>query len=134
MNVVLDTNVFVSSFLGGPPRQIVDLWKQGAITLCLSAPIVDEYVEVLARLGVADDRDLKDLLRFFAEGRGVLFAAQTPTLDVVKADPDDNRFLECAVALKAECVVSGDKALLAVKDYCGIKVLSPRDFLKSYSR
>jgi predicted nucleic acid-binding protein len=58
IKVVLDTNVFVSSFFGGNPRDIVNLWKAGEITLCLSRAIVDEYLEVLGRLGLQNEREL----------------------------------------------------------------------------
>lgn len=47
--VVVDTNVFVSSFFGGNPREVIDLWKTGRVTLCLSAPIVEEYMAVLKK-------------------------------------------------------------------------------------
>jgi len=107
--VVLDTNVFVSSFFGGNPRTIVDLWKTGEITLCLSRPIVDEYVEVLRRLGLQDERELAELLALFARGLNVQFTAKTPELRVVKEDPDDDKFIECAVVLKAEVIISGDR-------------------------
>lgn len=40
MRVVVDTNIFVSSFFGGKPRKIIDLWKIGEITLCVSSPIL----------------------------------------------------------------------------------------------
>ena len=52
MKVVVDTNVFVSSFFGGVPKQVIDLWKAGELTLCLSNPIVQEYAAVLERLGI----------------------------------------------------------------------------------
>ncbi len=130
--VVLDTNVFVSSFFGGHPRAIVDLWKNGEITLCLSRPIIDEYVRVLRRLGLQDERELEELLALFARGFHVVFTARTPSLEVVPEDPDDNKFVECAVALKAKCVVSGDRRLAAVRDYMGIGIVSPRDFLQRY--
>ncbi len=65
IKVVLDTNVFVSSFFGGSPRRIVDLWKTGEIALCLSRPIIDEYIEVLRRLGLQDERELEELLELF---------------------------------------------------------------------
>lgn len=128
MRVVIDTNVFVSSFFGGHPRKIIDLWKQGAITWCVSRSILNEYTAVLVRLGLTGEKELAELLRLFAGGRSVLFAARTPSLDVVR-DPDDNKFIECAVALKAAHIISGDKDLLAIKDYAGIRILSPRQFL-----
>ncbi len=60
--VVVDTNVFVFSFFGGNPRKIVDLWKSGHVTICLPKPIMDEYVEVLQRLGLQNERELGELL------------------------------------------------------------------------
>ena len=45
LKVVVDTNVFVSSFFGGISREIINYWKKGEITLCLSQEIIEEYVE-----------------------------------------------------------------------------------------
>jgi uncharacterized protein len=129
VNVVIDTNVFVSSFFGGLPRKVISLWEQDRITWCVSKEILHEYTAVLVRLGLAGEKELAELLRLFAEGRSVLFAARTPTLAVVRQDPADNKFIECAVALKAETIVTGDKHLLAIEDYAGIRILSPREFL-----
>jgi putative PIN family toxin of toxin-antitoxin system len=131
MRVVVDTNVFVSSFFGGNPRRVVDLWKQGTVTLCLSSEIVDEYVAVLGRLGVVSD-EIRHLLRLFARGHNCLFTRTPPDIRVVDADPDDDKFVACAVALDAEVIVSGDKHLLSVKSYMGIKVLSPNQFLLQF--
>jgi len=131
IRVVVDTNVFVSSFFGGNPRKIVDLWKSGQVTLCLSRPIIDEYVEVLRRLGLQNERELDELLSLFARGFHVLFSAKTPKLHIVEEDPDDDKFIECAVALKADFVISGDKSLTAIQDYMGIKIVTPKEFLDS---
>jgi uncharacterized protein len=129
IKVVVDTNVFVSSFFGGNPKKIIDLWKTGQIVLCISGVIIDEYIEVLRRLGLQDERELEELLEIFSSGVHVIFAAETPKLNIVSKDPDDNKFIECAVALKAAAVISGDKALISVKDYMGIKILTPTEFL-----
>ena len=134
IRAVVDTNVFVSSFFGGNPRKVVDLWKSGEITLCLSKLIVDEYIDVLRRLGLQNEKELDDLLDLFAHGFRVVFTVKTPELRVVEKDPDDNKFIECAVALKAKFVVTGDKALLSIQDYMAIKIVSPKDFLSSYRR
>jgi putative PIN family toxin of toxin-antitoxin system len=129
MKIVLDTNVFVSTFFGGNPRRIIDLWKTGEISLCLTPPIIEEYTEVLRRLGLAGERELEELLALFARGIHVLFTAKTPKLKVVRADPADDKFVECAVALKADCVVTGDKALRDIGTFMGINILTPREFL-----
>lgn len=132
--VVVDTNVFISSFFGGNPRKIIDLWKSGGITLCLSKPIVDEYIEVLRRLGLQNEKEIEELLNLFAHGFHVVFTAKTPELHIVEKDPDDNMFLECAVALKAGFVITGDKALKEIREYMNIKIISPREFLIKFTK
>jgi putative PIN family toxin of toxin-antitoxin system len=129
MIVVLDTNVFVSSFFGGNPRRIIDLWKTGRLTIGLSPAIIEEYIEVLGRLGLAVEPELKEILDLLARGAGILFTADPPELRVVRDDPDDDKFIACAAALKAEVIVTGDKALRAVKSFGGIRILTPAEFL-----
>ena len=133
MRVVIDTNIFVSSFFGGNPRRVIDLWKTCGITLCLTKAIVEEYIEVLQRLGLKQEKELQELLDLFARGFNSVFSAKTPVLRIVAADPDDDKFIECAVSLKARYIVSGDKALLTVKEYMGIKVLKAADFLEIFA-
>ncbi len=127
--VVVDTNVFVSSFFGGNPRKVIDLWQSGQLTLCLSAPIVEEYVEVLRRMGLQNERELDELLSLMARGLHSVFTAKTPALRIFSEDPDDDKFIECAVALQAAFVISGDKLLTRLKNYMGIRILSPKAFL-----
>jgi uncharacterized protein len=129
MKVAIDTNVLVSSFFGGIPGQILEAWENGAIELCLTPEILREYFEILKRLELsAPRRDA--LLELFRHGHHCHFTSRTPTLKLCD-DPDDDMFLEAAVALKAEAVISGDKALLRVREYVGIRVLTPKEFLRS---
>ncbi len=134
MRIVLDTNVFISSFFDGNPKKIIDLWKEGKVVICLSGPIIDEYIAVLKRLGLEGEPELKELLDFLAEGFNLVFTAKTPSLNLVHEDPDDNKFIECAVALEAEVIVSGDKNLLRLKNYMNIKIMSPAEFLNFFKR
>jgi len=131
LKVVVDTNVFVSSFFGGLPREIINLWKDGKIVLCLTQAIIEEYLEVLNKLGLKDKNELENLTKLFAEGYNSIFTSDTPNLNVVKDDPDDNRFLECAVALDSKVIISGDKHLKEIKKYVNVDIMSPGDFLKS---
>jgi len=132
MRVVIDTNIFVSSFFGGKPRKIIDLWKEGKITLCLSKDILNEYIEVLHRIGLQDEVELEELLSLFTKSFNILFTTKTPRIKVVKDDPDDDKFIECAVALKAEVIITGDKAIEVIEQYMNIKILTPQQFLKIY--
>ena len=133
LKIVIDTNVFISSFFGGIPREIINLWKNGDVTLCLSQKITEEYLVVLARLGLQEKRELENLTALFAEGYNSIFTSKTPHLEIVAADPDDNKFIECAVALDCKFIVSGDKHLKDVKKYVDIKIVSPREFIDLYS-
>ena len=133
MRAVIDTNVFVSSFFGGPPRQIIDLWKDGQLLLCLSEAILDEYIDVLQRIGVREEAELKELLALFAKGFNLQFCRKTPSLKVVVADPDDDKFIECAVALRAEVIITGDRALRAINTYRDVRILTPQQFLRQFS-
>ena len=134
MRVVVDTNIFVSSFFGGNPRAIIDLWKNEKITLCLSSPIIDEYIDVLTRIGLKEEGELQELLSLFSRGFNIIFTTKTPEIKIVKNDPDDDKFIECAVALKAHAVITGDREVLAIKEYMGIRILTPQQFLEKYQR
>lgn len=133
LKVVIDTNVFISSFFGGVPREIINLWKKGKIVLCLSQEIIKEYLEVLNRLGLKDKREIANLTGLFAEGYNSIFTAKTLNINVVDDDPDDNKFLECAVALDSKIIISGDKHLKEIKKYIDIEIVSPKEFIDLYS-
>lgn len=129
MRIVMDTNVLVSSFWGGPPKIIVDSCRSGRIRLLASAAILEEYFSVLSRFGVPDeDMDLLEAL--FADAKRVEIYSPNTQIHVIKEDPSDNKFPECAVAAKANCIVSGDKHLRKLESFRGIPILSPRRFLK----
>jgi putative PIN family toxin of toxin-antitoxin system len=133
IRVVIDTNVFVSSFFGGNPRKIIDLWKNGSIVLCLSQEIIEEYLAVLNRLGLDNTKEISNLTRLFAEGYNSIFSAKTSKLEVVKEDVEDNKFLECAVALNSKIIVSGDKHLTSIRKYIDIVIMSPREFIECHN-
>jgi len=130
VKVVIDTNVFVSSVFGGIPRQVVELWFDGRITLCLSEPIVTEYQRVLREIGAVSKTEERELIEAFASGEGVLYTGDPPSIGGVSPDPDDDKFLECALELEADRVASGDSDLLDLDSYMGIPILTPRELLE----
>src|ERR1043166_2012120 len=97
MRVVLDTNVLVSSVLGGALGVILDQWKQGKFDLVISEVIAHEYLDVINRPKFKIPNDeivaVTDLLFHRAE-----FVTPEETINVISADPTDNKFLEAAVA------------------------------------
>lgn len=62
-------------------------------------------------MGLQNERELEELLGLFAHGFHVLFTAKTPKLKIIEKDPDDDKFIECAVALNSKIIISGDKYL-----------------------
>ena len=126
--VVFDTNILVSAlvFPGGQGEAALRRIIEQADQLVLSRPIVDELLDVLARKFARDAEELAHVAVFVTELAVVV--APKRRLRVVQDDPD-NRILECAVAGRAEVIVTGDKALLALKLYEKIRILTLREYL-----
>jgi len=129
---VVDTNVFVSGvFFSGPPYRILDAWRHGKVELVLSVEILAEYRETGAELARQfSQADLQPWLELVA--LKATFVDSPPLLKQVCTDPDDDKFLACALAGRVKTITSGDKALLRASGYGGITVLKPRDFVDKY--
>jgi uncharacterized protein len=129
MRVVFDTNVLVSAlvFPGGQGDTALRRIIVETDELVLSRPILDELLEVLGRKFARDAEELAHVAVFLSD-LAVLVAPKR-RLRVVKDEPD-NRILECAVAGRAEAIVTGDKALLALKGYRDIRILTLRGYLE----
>jgi putative PIN family toxin of toxin-antitoxin system len=131
MRVVLDTNTLISALLfSGTASRLVSLWQSGEISVLLSRAILQEYLRTLAypkfRLTDQEIRELieEDLLPF------VETVEVKKSLKVITRDPEDNKFLECAVAGRVSYIVSGDSDLLELGSYSGIRIISVGEFLR----
>jgi putative PIN family toxin of toxin-antitoxin system len=132
VNVVLDTNVFVSGiFFSGIPGKILEAWRDGELTLVTSPKILEEYRRVGGYLSARHEGvDLQPFLSLAATSGLVVEDIDLP--DQICEDPDDDKFLACAVASGAEVVISGDKHLRRVSGWHGVEVLTPRSFHERY--
>jgi predicted nucleic acid-binding protein len=88
----------------------------------------------LRRLGLQDEKELEELLSLFAHGFHIVYTAKTQELQIVEADPDDDKFIECTVALKAKFVITGDSAVRKIQDDMGIKIVRPTEFLSIFGK
>lgn len=139
MRLVIDTNVIVSAFLSprGIPARILGAWEDQAFELLVSEPILAEYQRALSYEPVrvrhrrSQEQIATDIQRFriFA-----ILIQVSERLEVIEADPADNKFLECAIAGGAEYIVSGDSQLQNLQEYRGIRILSPAVFLTVLER
>ena len=87
----------------------------------------------LQRLGLKNEIEIEEILHLFARGFHSIFTGKTPDLKIVEDDPDDDIFFECAVALKAQFIIWGDKDVLNIEEYMGVKVVSPKQFIQEYT-
>jgi uncharacterized protein len=138
MRAVADTNVVVSGLLWqGPSRRVLDLARSGRLRLFTTAPLLAELEDVLSRdklarrlsLASVTPRDL--VLGYSALAKVVV---PTPIDPVILADPDDDAVLACALAARAELVISGDRHLLGLQEFRGIYIVSPSKFLAREER
>lgn len=129
MRIVLDTNVFLSGvFFGGVPGRILEAWRDRRFDLVLSVPIFAEYQEAGARLAARfHGVDLARLLLLLATS--CEFVDPPPLPSQICSDPEDDKFIACALAVHCPVIVSGDRALLRQSGYRGLAVLRPRDFV-----
>ena len=129
MKVVLDTNVLISGiYFGGLPGKILEAWGARRFQLLVSTEILQEYLNVAERLA---DRyagvEYESVLGLIIQNAELVQPSDLP--EPVSTDPDDDKFLACALAGDSTIIVSGDSDLINVSGYCGIKVLTPKAFV-----
>ncbi|MCX5886573.1 MAG: putative toxin-antitoxin system toxin component, PIN family [Proteobacteria bacterium] len=134
MNIVLDTNVLVAGLLS-PFRscgEIVRMVSSGRLTLSFDARILSEYYEVLRRQEFKFEEDKVVALLDYIEYRGHKVASSP--LPHSLPDPDDEPFLEVAIADQVGCLVTGNRVHFPPKLCLGVNVFSPNEFLNFYKR
>jgi len=130
LRVVLDANVYISAILfGGKCEEILKLANQGLFEAVVSKKIIDEIKSVLKEKFYWTDRQIAEVIKYI---KGITFIVNPDiSLNIVKKDSADNKIIECAVSSKATYIVTGDKYhLLPMREYAGIKIVSPIEFLR----
>ena len=128
--VVIDTNVFISGLnFTGKPSEVLKLFWKGEIRVFISPFILKEIEKILREKFEWSEGQVQRILnRIKAKAIEVRPKIK---VSVIKEKDDDNRILECAVEGKAQYLISGDERhLLPLKEYQGIRILSPSEFLK----
>jgi uncharacterized protein len=129
--ITLDSNVIISALIwGGKPLQLFELALTGEIELAVSPDILDETLRILRGKFRLEPEDLAKAEGFILKAARVV----TPTerLDVVQADPDDNRIVACAVAAGSDTIVSGDVDLLRMRNFRGVRIQRVSEFLARF--
>jgi uncharacterized protein len=123
--------LFLVFFFRGPPSQILRAWKNKKLQIILSQEILTEYQRVAESLTLKypsiNILPIIDLVTVHGE------FVDTQNVDItVCEDPDDNKYIECAIVSGTNIIVSGDKHLLKLKGFKGINVHNPRKFVEIY--
>jgi uncharacterized protein len=129
VRVVFDTNIFVSAFVIPGRQADAALLKavEGEAQLVVSRAIIHELLDVLARKFGRDPEELAHIAVFVAELADVVQPRRK--LGVLRDDAD-NRILECALAGRADVIVTGDRAMLKLGEYQGVRIVTLREFLQ----
>ena len=128
MKVVFDSNIFISAFVipGSQAEKAILKIIQSNHSLIISKEIIDEILSVLTRKFSMDREAVSRTAVYLADLSSIVRSTQK--IKVLKDEPD-NRILECAVTGGAEMTVTGDKAMLSLKQFEGIKIISLKEYL-----
>jgi len=132
--ITIDTNVLISAtFWNGASAKVIEKVEKKEIILVLSEPILEEYSEVLMseeiQLKIKNKHlEMKQSVQKISAIAQIIIPVTQ--LSIVPEDPDDNKVMECAVDGKVNYFLTKDKHLLKIKNYRGIKILTPEEFLE----
>ena len=136
IKVVLDTNVLISAFIANinsSPRIIFDFFCMEKLMVVTSKELLNElsrslHYPKIKKIYKLSNRSIIQYLQFLQQTTHRVIIKNFP--QIIKTDPDDNLILACALAGKADFIVSGDKHLLRLKKYRGIKIVAPLEFVQ----
>jgi len=127
MNIVIDTNVVASAlFFGGKPQQVLEAILSGKAEAFASVEILEEYYDTVDSLASMYPGKAHAPIHQIAAAMNVI----TPTTTVkASRDPDDDKFISCAIDSHSVYIVSGDKDLLTIGRYADIEIVTAAEFL-----
>jgi len=131
--VVFDTNIWISGLLWyGKPYQCLLLARAGAVQAMYCPAMMAELAQKLRQVFGFSENHIQAVLYDFR--RMAHRVNITGDLDVISDDPDDDKFVECAVTADASLIVSGDHHLLDLGEYEGIQILSAAEFVARFAQ
>ena len=138
MRVVFDTNVLLSAFLWKKRlKPIYQAIREGKLIPCFTSETWEELLRTLSykkfkkqlqKIDITPEEIIKLL------SSRAYFVASRYKITLIKEDPSDNYFLACALSAQADFIITGDHLLQELKQFQGIPIVSPREFLKKYKK
>ncbi|MBS7653431.1 MAG: putative toxin-antitoxin system toxin component, PIN family [Candidatus Bathyarchaeia archaeon] len=132
MKIVLDTNVLLSALIkSGKPRELIFKIADGKAQLILSRGILEEFLEVTEELKIRRYVDEGDIIAFVRVlGAISKIVSVRSKFKIINEDPPDDVILRTAKDGRADYIVSGDKHLLLLGEFRGIKIVSVSEMLR----
>ena len=131
IEVVLDTNTLIAGFFPGASRKIIQAWKRGDVRAVVSAAVLKEYERIVAPLPFRK-RQRDEVLALVRNRMLTRTVRPSRHLRVVRDDPADDKFLECALAGKVKYIVSSDMHLKRIGKFESVEILTPTQFVKRH--
>ena len=129
MKAVFDTNVLVAAFITeGVCAKLLGRARRKQLDLVISLFILKEFENVLSKKFSASKEDMRAAAKLISEV--VQMVNPAPEVSGVCRDPDDDKYLACAVDGEADVIVSGDKDLVTLREFASIPIVSPRRFVE----
>lgn len=139
MKIVIDANLFASGLIkpNSNPGKILDLVQQNQVELILSPSVIKEIKRILLypKIKKYHRKTPKEIDVYFEDI--LMFAwiiESDETVEIIKDDLVDNKYLACAFEDEADYIVSGDHHLLDIEKYRGIEIIKAKTFLNSWSK
>lgn len=128
MRIVLDTNIYISAaIIGRVCEDVIQICRFRNVNVFISKDIISEIETKLRDKFLWKDYQISIFLENILEFCHIVKVKEKITF--IKDDSDDDKILECAISAQCDCIVSGDKHLVRLKSYKGIKILKPADFI-----
>ena len=129
MKIVVDSNIFVSSFFwGGNPRNIFERVINGFDELFITEEILIEIESVMNRSKFqANSSKIKDYIRIVKKYSKIVVSNSIS--EEISRDEDDNKILQCGIDGNVNFIITGDNDLLVLNEYKNIKIVKPREYL-----
>jgi putative PIN family toxin of toxin-antitoxin system len=131
MKTVLDSNIFISSFYWkGNPRKVFERAVNSLDELYITDEILNEIYEVMSqRKFGSSQNEIKDYIKIIESFSIKLFPAGEA--EKISRDNDDNKILQCGLQGNVDYIITGDNDLLVLKEYMGIKIAGPKEYLEN---
>ena len=130
MKIVIDSNIFVSSFFWkGNPRKVFDRVTNGIDELYITDEILEEIRNVMYRKKFdVEKHEIDDYIKiidYFSQK-----IIHNGKIENISRDIDDNKILKCAIEGKVDFIITGDNDLLGLKEYQTVKIVSSKEYLE----